>query len=71
MLLLQASARLAACEEQAAADLCMSPRPRLPSRLDACLQGGWNLTQDIYDYAAALPMSVVHSWEEPRLVRQR
>lgn len=33
------------------------------------LQGGWNLTEAIYDYSAKLPMAQVLSWERPRLVR--
>ncbi len=34
------------------------------------LQGGWNLTESVYDYSAKLPMAQVLSWERPRLVRR-
>ena len=34
-----------------------------------CLQGAWNFTQSIYDYAASQPMTRVLSWDSPRLVR--
>lgn len=32
------------------------------------LQGGWELTQGIYDYAAHHPAAQVLSWEAPRLM---
>lgn len=46
-------------------DTC-APAPDLPRPP----QGGWNLTQAIYDFAAKLPMANVLSWERPRLVRR-
>jgi hypothetical protein len=39
------------------------PLPLLPRA-----QGGWQLTQEVYDRAASLPSATVLSWERPRLV---
>jgi hypothetical protein len=33
------------------------------------LQGGWDFSEQIYNYGASLPATQVLSWENPRLVR--
>ncbi|KAL4854991.1 Prolyl 4-hydroxylase 2 [Chlorella vulgaris] len=42
--------------------------PPWPEADEQALTGSWHFTEQVYDYAASLPMTQVLSWDNPRLV---
>lgn len=42
--------------------------PAWPEADEQALTGSWHFTEQVYDYAASLPMTQVLSWDNPRLV---